>query len=236
MQQFNKHPPTDKEGQRIHFLRGAELRFCMNVIHHQLPLFIALMTLSVMVGLVYLFTAVPAYTGTASVMIDTRKAQLFERQPARNDTVVDAGLVQSQIEVLKSLNVSREVVQRLHLTDDPEFLGSGSGYIGAIVNFVLGVFRSEEEPSDSRLMRQVLATFAGKRTVMRVAQSFVIEITFQSTNREKAARIANAIAEAYIDDELEAKYDATRRASVWLQNGLKELRAQASGQQQAELI
>ena len=50
---------------------------------------------------------------------------------------------------------------------------------------------------------------------------------------QKAAKIANAIANAYIDDELEAKYEATRRASVWLQDRLKELSAQVAAQQQA---
>ena len=44
----------------------------------------------------------------------------------------------------------------------------------------------------------------------------------------KAARIANAFADAYIEDQLEAKFEATRRASIWLEQRIGELRKQAS--------
>jgi hypothetical protein len=60
-----------------------------------------------------------------------------------------------------------------------------------------------------------------------------MEIDAQSEDRNKAAKIANAIAEAYIDDTLEAKYQATRRANVWLQDRLQELRAQVAAEQKA---
>ena len=60
-----------------------------------------------------------------------------------------------------------------------------------------------------------------------------MDINFTSTSPGKAAQIANAIADAYITDQLESKYQATRRASKWLQDRIKELRAQATAAQQA---
>jgi len=47
-------------------------------------------------------------------------------------------------------------------------------------------------------------------------------------SKEKAARIANAFANAYIEDQLQAKFEATHRASVWLEQRIGELRQQAS--------
>ena len=70
-------------------------------------------------------------------------------------------------------------------------------------------------------------------TIKRVAQSYVIEISYQSLSPDLAAQIANAIAENYITDTLESKYQASRRAAVWLQDRLKELRAQASSAERA---
>ena len=55
-----------------------------------------------------------------------------------------------------------------------------------------------------------------------------MEIGFKSLSADKSASIANAIANSYITDQLEAKYQATRRASAWLQDRIKELRQQAS--------
>ena len=58
-------------------------------------------------------------------------------------------------------------------------------------------------------------------------------ISFRSLNSDRAAQIANAVADAYIDDQLEAKYQAARRAGTWLQDRLRELREQASTAERA---
>jgi succinoglycan biosynthesis transport protein ExoP len=58
--------------------------------------------------------------------------------------------------------------------------------------------------------------------------TYIIYINFRARNPERAAQIANAVAEAYIIDQLEAKYQATRRAGIWMQDRIRELREQAS--------
>ena len=75
--------------------------------------------------------------------------------------------------------------------------------------------------------------FENNRTIKRLGLTYVMEIGFTSSDPAKAAQIANAIADAYIVDQLEAKYQATRRASVWLQDRIKELRTQATAAQRA---
>jgi exopolysaccharide transport family protein len=64
--------------------------------------------------------------------------------------------------------------------------------------------------------------------VTRLGRSYIEQIAYTSLNREKAATIANAFADAYIGDQLQAKFEATRRASVWLEQRIGELRQQAS--------
>ena len=78
-------------------------------------------------GVLYLFATEPTYVATASMVIDTRKAQLLDPQSAsRGEINVDVGMVQTEIELLKSDNVSRAVVNQLNLIDDPEFAGGPS--------------------------------------------------------------------------------------------------------------
>jgi len=236
MQQIDQHSPQDAPDQGIWGPFGPDPRnLFTGVIRRQLPVFFGLLALSAALGLTYLFTAVPTYIATASMLIDTRKAQVFEQQTTRNDVVVDAGMVQSQIEVLKSENVSRAVIKQLKLTNDPEFAGSKDpGFVRSILTPIFAIFGgAAEQSSPSLVMRKVLAAFEANRTVTRVGQSYVMEIGFQSTNPDKAARVANGIADAYFDDQLQAKYEATRRASIWLQDRLEELRAQTSAQQEA---
>lgn len=167
------------------------------------------------------------------MVIDSRKVQLFQQQSILGDIAVDAGTVLTQIEVLKSANVSQSVIKSLHLTDDPEFVGGKSGLIGAIAAFVSKLFGGGDTPSDSQLKRRALQVFDKDRTVDRVGLTYVMDISFESHDPAKAARIANAIVDAYILDQLEAKYQATRRASVWLQTRIKQLRTQASSAQRA---
>lgn len=205
----------------------------LEIVRRQFPTMVAIVSACVILALLYLFTAAPQYTSTASMVIDTRKVQLFQQQSVLGDIAVDSATVETQVEILKSENISLAVIRDLHLIDDPEFTGSGGGLIGAIGEFAASIFSHGQPASEFELSRKALERFEKNRTVKRLSQTYVMEIGFTSKDPAKAAQIANAIADAYIVDQLEAKYQATRRASVWLQDRIKELRTQASAAQKA---
>ncbi|MBR0987613.1 polysaccharide biosynthesis tyrosine autokinase [Bradyrhizobium liaoningense] len=205
----------------------------LDIIRRQFPTMVAIVSACVILALLYLFTAAPLFTSTASMVIDTRKVQLFQQQSVLGDIAIDSATVETQVEILKSENISLAVIRDLHLTDDPEFAGSGGGLVGAIMTSITGLFSSAGVLSEFELTRRALGVFEKNRTVKRLGVTYVMEIGFTSRDPQKAARIANAIADAYIVDQLEAKYQATRRASVWLQDRIKELRTQASAAQKA---
>ncbi|MDA9498239.1 polysaccharide biosynthesis tyrosine autokinase [Bradyrhizobium sp. CCBAU 11357] len=201
----------------------------LDIVRRQFPTMVAIVSACVILALLYLFTAAPQFTSTASMVIDTRKVQLFQQQSVLGDVAVDSATVETQVEILKSENISLAVIRDLHLIDDPEFTGSSGGFLGAMIGTVTGGHAS----SEFELTRKALQRFERNRTVKRLGLTYVMEIGFTSRDPAKAARIANAIADAYIVDQLEAKYQATRRASVWLQDRIKELRTQASTAQRA---
>ncbi|MBW5438822.1 polysaccharide biosynthesis tyrosine autokinase [Bradyrhizobium canariense] len=205
----------------------------LDIVRRQFPTIIAIVSACVILALLYLFTAAPLFTSSASMVIDTRKVQLFQQQSILGDVAVDSATVETQVEILKSENISLAVIRDLHLTEDPEFTGSGGGLLGSIVSAASGVFSNSRAPSEFELTRKALERFEKNRTIKRLGLTYVMEIGFTSRDPQKAARIANAIADSYIVDQLEAKYQATRRASVWLQDRIKELRTQASAAQKA---
>lgn len=212
---------------------SQDFGYYLAIARRQFPTVLALVSASLLLAFVYLFTAAPQFTATASMVIDTRKLQLFQQQSLLSDVAVDSATVETQVEILKSENVSLAVIRDLHLIDDPEFSGGGGGLVGAIVGSVTGLFSASRPASEFELTRRALARFESNRTVKRVGQTYVMEVGFTSRDPVKAGRIANAIPDAYIVDQLEAKYQATRRASVWLQDRIKELRTQASAAQKA---
>src|ERR1700733_2497712 len=114
-------------------------------------------------GLVYLLTATPTYTATASMIIDSNKMQLFQQgQSAFSDAPMDTSAVDSQVEVLKSETIALAVIKQLHLTEDPEFVGSGGGLIGTLLNFVTGPFGSSAAESDFAVTREAINVFQNR--------------------------------------------------------------------------
>jgi succinoglycan biosynthesis transport protein ExoP len=178
-------------------------------------------------------TTPPSYLAKATLIIDSRKVQLFQQQSILGDIPVDTASVASQVEVLKSENIAQSVLKELRLTQDREFVGSGGGLLGTLLDFVINPFGSSEPKSDFELTRRAMRVFQDRLTVRRIGFTYAIEIGFESLSADRAAQVANAVADAYIVDQLEAKYQATRRASAWLQNRIRELRDQASAAERA---
>jgi capsular exopolysaccharide synthesis family protein len=201
-------------------------------VRRQFQIFIFITACCLALGVVYLFTTPPSYTAHAMLLIDSSKLRfLQEQQTPAVDVPIDTAQVETQVEILKSQNIGLSVVKDQKLTQDPEFVGSKTGLLGWIMEHVL----PGGERSETGLERRALATFLAKRSIARVGHTYVLDIGFTSLNAGRAAAIANAIADAYIVDQLEAKYQATKRASVWLQDRIKELRKQATDADRAVL-
>jgi succinoglycan biosynthesis transport protein ExoP len=195
---------------------------------------IAVLVCTVLAAL-YLFTEPKRYTSIAKMVIDTRKVQLLQQQSVMGEVPVDSGQVETQVEVLKSDNISLSVIKDLRLTEDPEFVGPSAGLFGAVFQLMNRFFDSGTVKSDAQLTGTALSRFNNARAVRRLGLTYAMEIEFSALGSERAAQIANALVDAYIVDQLEAKYQATRRASVWLQDRIRELRTQAASAEQAAL-
>lgn len=227
-QRVSKHEPGYRE-------IGTDNLFTSYLSFGRRQYAVILFSVLVAVGLatVYVMGVPPGYTAEARLIIDTRKNQIFQQQSVIGDAPIDSVTVESQVEILKSENIALTVIKDLNLAEEAEFVGSSGGLIGAIGSFVSDYFGFNEPASSFELTRRALRVFEGRLGVRRVGLTYVIELTFRSTNPERAATITNAVADAYITDQLEAKYQATRRASNWLQDRIRELRDQASAADRA---
>jgi len=173
----------------------------------------------------YSLTATPYYTASTSILVDTRQAQILSKSTDANSTLIDPGFVESQVEILSSDDIIRSVVESMKLTSDPEYVEGNllSHMIGAVVS-ALGLAEPE---SQDFVKRAVVAAIKKNLKVERVGVTYVLTLSFKSTEPDKAARIANALADQYMVGVLEAKYQSTKRASEWLQRRSGELQQQA---------
>ncbi len=233
MLQTTKDQSTVQHEQEI-VLPEETLAHLVSFIRRQFPVIVFVTLVGMALGVVYLVTTPPSYTAHAKLLVDSRKINLFQQQQSiLGDIPIDTASVESQVEILTSENVALSVIKELHLAQDPEFIKPSGGLIGTIVGVIPNLFASSEPTSEFALTRKAMRVFEGRLSVKRAGLSYVINIEFRSLQPERAAQIANAVADAYIDDQLEAKYQATKRASVWLQARIRELRDQASAAERA---
>ena len=177
----------------------------------------------ILLGALYAFTAPPTYTAEATILIDPRKVQLFPGATFAEGQV-DSPTLESQVELLKSERVGLAVIKKLGLSEDPEFIAANSWFRWSCLHSLHICLRQAASLlSESEAVRAALGVLSKNLTVNRTGVSYFIAIKYRAANPDLAAQIANAIAEAYIADQLEAKYDPTRRAGVWLQQRIEEL-------------
>ena len=181
------------------------------------------------VALVYAFTATPLYTATADLTIDSKKIQLFKNnEQVVGDNTMDSSQVESEVQVLGSESIALAVIDDLKLANDPEFIGTGNGPLVGLLSAIFGMDDDARSLSDLQRKRIAIKVVRGNLSVRRIGLTYVLEISYRSPDPAKAAQIANAVADAYINDQLNTKYQAARRASIWLQERIAELRNQSN--------
>ena len=119
------------------------------------------------------------------------------------------------------------VIKNLNLHNDPDFIGDPPNFIMQAITNALP-FLQGDPMSEEQKIRITVDKFKKVLSVTRVGLSYAIQINFDALTPKKSADIANEVAEAYIMDQLESKFQLTQRASAWLQDRIKDLRQQAT--------
>lgn len=206
------------------------LDYGRGVLRRQYPVLLLAVFCTVALAFLYIYTTPSRFTAHAMLLIDTPKVRILQDSLV-NDTPLDNPQVDTQVELLKSEGLALAVIKELKLTDDPEFVGRQGGFLGAIIEFFLDTLFSNSSTvglaSEDQLTRRAVGRFLLQRNVKRVTRTYILDVEFTSLSPGRAAAIANGLADAYIVDQLQAKYQATRRASTWLQERILELREQA---------
>jgi polysaccharide biosynthesis transport protein len=190
----------------------------LGFLRRQMWVLIVALIMTMSAAAIYLMIATPNYKATATVGIDTAKFQLF--QPVGELSIESSAAVESQLEILRSEKIALDVIKNLHLVDKDRPQSSG-------------LFGSSKPSTEFEETRQLLAALEKHLTIKRVGIAWIIEISYESSDPERAAQYANAFAEAYIADQLDAKYQTTRQAAVWLEGRVKEMREQTLAAQRA---
>lgn len=195
-------------------------------------------------ALIFILQLVPRYTATADILINPRTTQVVNMEAVLSGLSGDFEMMESEIEVLKSRSLAAKSIEALKLGENPDFNESlrEPGRFQKFMNvrtyipdFVLDMFKKPAKTGllsanelAQRKQEGLTDFFLGGLGVQQIGYSRVIRVTFTSINPKIAAAAVNQLSEFYIVSQLEAKFEATKRASQWLGDRLTTLRTQVS--------
>lgn len=214
---------------------SGEVTLDLNVLiatfRRRLRLFAAVALVVFVAVLLFTLQQTPQYTATAQVMLDTRKEQVTDMNAVLSGLSADSPVMDTEVEVLKSRSLANRVVNQLKLDQDPYFnpyLARPGGLFSWLKKPApVAVDAVEAQRRREKIVDHVLDGLK----VRRAGMTYLISIEYTHEKPEQAARLANAFANLYLTEQLEAKFDATAKANEWLDSRVSELRSQL---QQAE--
>nr|WP_051131349.1 Wzz/FepE/Etk N-terminal domain-containing protein [Pseudaminobacter salicylatoxidans] len=182
--------------------------------------------LGLMLGALYLVFTPSLYTASTRILLDDSLTKFAEdKQTPPVGPQADA-MVLSEVEILKSSRLARSVVMDQKLQDNDAFLNpprSPLAWLKATIKSVVGL-SSPPSSAESARIGKAVGLLQSRLKAERVGRSLVIELSFEDHDPRLAGAITRAYADAYLSDHLNANFDATQRATVWLQGRLDDLR------------
>lgn len=213
----------------------------LRAFRRRLPLFLITVILVFTTVAVMTYQTRPVYSASASVIIDVRKTNVVDISSVFSGLAPDSAVVDTEVEILRSRTMMEKIARKLNLADSPEFNPSlaepsrMAKFKGSINSFIKGLIGGGGQAQDPgpppssadqarAEMNTVVNILLSKTSAARIGPTYGISISASSFDPKLAAAIANEIADQYLVEQLDAKYEATRRANAWIEDRLSELR------------
>lgn len=213
--------------------KSVDLREATRLLRRRIQLILRVTAASAFLGLFVSFMITPQYRAETILMLDQRQTRVVDVGSVVSSLPMDNSALRSEIDIISSRAVIDRVVRKLNLTTDPEFYSGGKSWLGLLNPLNWFGQKLSEEEEGQRAVSAAAKAVSGRLGVSNDGRSFSIRISFDSKDPQKAAHIANAFADEYLVDQLEAKYEITARANKWLNERLTSLRKEVEASERA---
>jgi len=173
------------------------------------------------------FAMTPIYRATATLMIEAGKAKVVTIDDVYSGASQNREYFQTQVEIIKSREVAIKAIKKAELWDTDEFNprpDAESMLTGLLVSIGLKDDPAGIEWNEDTLAEAVYPVFVKRVTIEPVRLSQLAKISFDSSSAGLSAKVANGLAMAYIESDMDARYQVTQQASNWIQDRLASLR------------
>ena len=210
---------------------GLDIMKYAGLVRRRGPLVAAFALIAGLLGTIYALQLIPVYTAAATLLIDPSQGNALAGDPTfAYGGYLDDGKLESELAIIGSTNVARRVVDKLKLANQDGPAVSASSPAASLTDWLVALVSGQPAKSEPPVEitadpREKLAQgLQGGIGVKRSGFSYLINVSYTSDNPSEAAAVANAFAEEYLVDQLESRYEATRRTNDWLNERLGDLR------------
>jgi uncharacterized protein involved in exopolysaccharide biosynthesis/Mrp family chromosome partitioning ATPase len=170
----------------------------------------------------------PRYRSEARILLEARENIFLraEADKANDRPAMDPEGVTSQLQLVLSRDLARQVIKKNKLAENPEFDPLIGGM--SLSRAILGALGLARDPNTMSAEERTLESYYSHLNAFAVERSRVIAISFYSASPELAAQVANSIAEVYLDMQQQAKQQQTRAASAWLAGEIEKMRGKVA--------
>lgn len=162
------------------------------------------------------FSATPVYKASTTIKIDKETPKVVNYEDILTKPAESQDFYQTQYGILKSRAIAKMVIEKLSLDKHQEFQ-PGNGAVAA-------------GPVDER---KRMDSFQSRLDIELVRNSRLVKVAFSSVNPELSSQVANAVAQAYIDYNVDSKFRASEKAQQWLSGKINEVRARVEVSEEA---
>lgn len=207
------------------------LRDIITLLRRKIRLIILSMFLISGAALIYLFYATPLYTASALLLVDPAQKNLLDPDGTRQiSSGGEHARIESEVEILKSDTVIMATIEKLALLSDPEF-GVSVGFRDK-VKMALG-FDTNSQASGPALLNQTLAKVSNGTSIRRRGLTYLISVSAASEDPQRAADLANAMAQTYIELQIQSKVNSALAARDILQAQIDSARGSLAASEDA---
>lgn len=198
------------------------------------------------------FKTIPVYKATAQILIDRENPNVLSIEEVVSVGARDINYYQTQYKILRSRSLAKVVIDTLNLVYHPEFNNNHQKEDKNILTSVREWFKSlittltstfSESPVSSapptieelkiRQESKMIDAFLGKLQIEPTRNSNLVDINFLAQDPVLAAKAANTLAEQYIQQSLQIKYEAAIEASDWLNQHVGDLKKKVESSEEA---
>ncbi|SMD15623.1 Wzz/FepE/Etk N-terminal domain-containing protein, partial [Rhizobium sp. RU36D] len=203
--------------------QDIDVRNIVGLLRRQAWVITSVVLIFLVVTAIIVYSITPKYTATTKVIVDVAAKDLLDpnEQTVYSSNDINAR-VESEVEILQSDNAILKVINDQNLLADEEF-GVSVGLMDQIREYFN--LTNPQQSSGDELLAQTLQKVRAAASIGRRDLTYVIGISFTSRDAEKAARLANAIAAAYIEQQVQSKVSRTLASRNIIQGQLGQANA-----------